>query len=323
MLLFLTQSSDLHALLVDEKLRRRGVVPIWFDHAEFPARASISVTTTPGGGPHAMLRTERGTLDLREVSRVWLRRPSSVEPHPNVVDPVARELIKQESADFLGDLWNCLDCAWLPAPPRDVFRAQMKGYQLGLAASLGLEVPPTLVSNEPRAVLDFYQTHRGRVVCKLFSDGLYRGTKEYNRYTQVVSTRDMGYVDSSRYCPQILQAYVEKRLELRVTVVGERVLAAEIDSQSTNHTRDDWRRYDFTHTPHRPHALPDDVARRCVALVERLGLCYGAIDLVLTPDGRYVFLEINPNGQGLWIEQMTGLPISDAICDLLTEEATR
>jgi glutathione synthase/RimK-type ligase-like ATP-grasp enzyme len=54
-----------------------------------------------------------------------------------------------------------------------------------------------------------------------------------------------------------------------------------------------------------------------VSLVKRLGLCYGTIDLVLTPDDRYVFLEINPNGQFLWIEQLTGLPISDAICDLL------
>jgi glutathione synthase/RimK-type ligase-like ATP-grasp enzyme len=52
--------------------------------------------------------------------------------------------------------------------------------------------------------------------------------------------------------------------------------------------------------------------------VKRLGLCYGAIDMVLTPDGRYVFLEINPNGQYLWIENLTGLHISDAICALLT-----
>ena len=55
-------------------------------------------------------------------------------------------------------------------------------------------------------------------------------------------------------------------------------------------------------------------------LVEKLGLCYGAIDMVLTPDGRYVFLEINPNGQYLWIELATGLPISDAICSLLMSE---
>jgi glutathione synthase/RimK-type ligase-like ATP-grasp enzyme len=59
------------------------------------------------------------------------------------------------------------------------------------------------------------------------------------------------------------------------------------------------------------------VQERCVRLIERLELCYGAIDMILTPDGRYVFLEINPSGQYLWIEMETGLPISAAICDLL------
>jgi glutathione synthase/RimK-type ligase-like ATP-grasp enzyme len=65
------------------------------------------------------------------------------------------------------------------------------------------------------------------------------------------------------------------------------------------------------------HELPAEVARRCVALTRALGLAYGAIDLVLTPEGRYVFLEINPAGQYLWIEEETGLPISEAICDWL------
>jgi glutathione synthase/RimK-type ligase-like ATP-grasp enzyme len=59
------------------------------------------------------------------------------------------------------------------------------------------------------------------------------------------------------------------------------------------------------------------VQELCVQLVERLELCYGAIDMILTPDGRYVFLEINPSGQYGWIEQVTGLPISAAICEFL------
>jgi len=62
------------------------------------------------------------------------------------------------------------------------------------------------------------------------------------------------------------------------------------------------------------------VQELCIRLVERLGLCYGAIDMILTPDGRYVFLEINPSGQYAWIEMQTGLPISAAICDLLLDE---
>ena len=143
------------------------------------------------------------------------------------------------------------------------------------------------------------------------------GVVRINRYTLVVSTRDVGYAGALRRGPVIFQAYVPKRLELRVTVVGSAVFAAEIHSQHTRRTRHDWRRYDHYQTPLGRHALPDDVAGRCRRLVAELGLCYGAIDLILTPDGRYVFLEINPNGQYLWIEEATGLPISDALCDLL------
>jgi glutathione synthase/RimK-type ligase-like ATP-grasp enzyme len=115
----------------------------------------------------------------------------------------------------------------------------------------------------------------------------------------------------------ILQAYVPKQLELRITVVGQQIFAAEIHSQQTHHTRHDWRRYDLSNTPHFPHELPLEVSERCIQLVNRLELCYGAIDMILTPDGQYVFLELNPSGQYGWIEQETGLPISSAICDFL------
>jgi glutathione synthase/RimK-type ligase-like ATP-grasp enzyme len=100
-------------------------------------------------------------------------------------------------------------------------------------------------------------------------------------------------------------------------VVGKRVFAAEIHSQVSNRTRFDWRRYDLRTTPHRPHELPPDVARRCIELTAQLRLAYAAIDLILTPDDRYVFLELNSAGEYGWIEDLTGLPISQAIADYL------
>jgi len=47
-------------------------------------------------------------------------------------------------------------------------------------------------------------------------------------------------------------------------------------------------------------------------------LSFGAIDLLLTPTGEYVFLEINPNGQWYWLELITGIPLTNAMCDVLT-----
>jgi glutathione synthase/RimK-type ligase-like ATP-grasp enzyme len=47
--------------------------------------------------------------------------------------------------------------------------------------------------------------------------------------------------------------------------------------------------------------------------MRRLGLVYGAIDLRLTGDGRYVFLEINPAGQFRYVEEQTGQPLAAAL----------
>jgi hypothetical protein len=55
--------------------------------------------------------------------------------------------------------------------------------------------------------------------------------------------------------------------------------------------------------------------------VAESGLVYGTIDLIVTPDNRYVFLELNSAGEYSWIEELTGLPISEAIADYLLGEA--
>jgi D-alanine-D-alanine ligase-like ATP-grasp enzyme len=51
-----------------------------------------------------------------------------------------------------------------------------------------------------------------------------------------------------------------------------------------------------------------------------LNLEYGALDFVLTPDGRFVFLEINPNGQWLWLDDMLSLGITTAVAEWLSGE---
>ncbi len=60
-----------------------------------------------------------------------------------------------------------------------------------------------------------------------------------------------------------------------------------------------------------------EVEARLRALMTRLGLVYGAIDMRLTPDGHYIFLEINPSGQWLFVEERSGQPITASFARLL------
>jgi hypothetical protein len=322
MILILTSGRDVQADHVEQKLRERGADFVRFDHGDFPSRAEVSLRFTAAGQTCHSIRRGEEIIDLDDLTAVWCRRPTPPVPHPEVRDKLSRDFVAMECRMFLQDAWDCLDCLWLPATPAVQDRAQLKAAQLKAAAALGFELPPTLVTNSPADFLEFYREHQGNVVSKLAAHAFFRVAWEtFSRYTEVVSRSDVGYAQAVRYAPVLFQAYVPKRVEIRITVVGREVFAAEIHSQASNHTRHDWRRYDHYTTPYLPHELPPNLERRCVQLVERLGLCYGAIDMVLTPDGRYVFLEVNPCGEFGWIEAATGLPISDAICDLLVSGA--
>jgi glutathione synthase/RimK-type ligase-like ATP-grasp enzyme len=240
------------------------------------------------------------------------------------MDRQARRFSEAETGRLLRHLWSDLSVPFVPAPTKVILEGQDKLHQLCVAGALGFELPSTLVTNEPGAILDFWHEHRGRCVTKLIGsrsleDAGMVGT--FARFTEPVTHRDLGALSSARHVPSLIQAYVAKKLEIRVTVVGARVFAVEIDSQSAAHSRHDWRRRDPARNRQAVHLLPSVVAERCVTLTHRLGLRYGALDLILTPDDRYVFLEINPSGEYLWLEDSLGLPITASICDLLVSLA--
>jgi glutathione synthase/RimK-type ligase-like ATP-grasp enzyme len=318
MILILSNPMDRHASHVADALRERGVAVMCFDPARFPTEAELSISWSAGGRYEPRLHVDGQTIDLSRLQAIWYRRPEKPIPHAELVDPTARAYAAAECRLVIHDLWSSLGCPWLPAAPHVVQLAERKLTQLRIAGELGFELPPTLITNRPADVLELYRQHDGGIVSKQAAQAFTPAVgSSMIRFTELVTTRDLAHLHAIAYCPMTFQAYVAKRVELRITVVGRRVFAAEIHSQATNRTRYDWRRYDHGHTPYLPHMLPPEVEARCARLVERLGLRYGAIDMVVTPDDRYVFLEINPNGQYLWIESAAGLPITDAICDLL------
>lgn len=318
MILIITSADDLPANEVESILRRRGADVLRFDIDGFPSRANLTVSYRPGV-PRYCLRVAGKTHRFDSIDAVWYRRSGTVQIHEAIVDEEVRKVLEQDCREFLSSIWDSLDARALPGKPSDMQVAQRKASQLARAQALGFEIAPTIVSNDPAEFLDLYRSQAGRLISKIIGSLTLRSRmgSEFMRYTNTVSRRDVMHAQSIAYGPLVLQAYVPKKLEIRATVVGERVFAAEIHSQATNRTRFDWRRYDLRSTPHRPHELPPEVARRCVELTARSRLVYAAIDLILTPDDRYVFLELNSAGEYGWIEELTGLPISEAIADYL------
>ena len=120
-------------------------------------------------------------------------------------------------------------------------------------------------------------------------------------YTTPIREQDLALLDTIRLAPGFFQEYIPKRVELRVTIIGDDIFTAELHSQVHEETRHDWRHYDVM-TPMYEHQLPVEIAEQCLALTKAYGLNFSTSDLIVTPDGRYVFLEMNPNGQFLWVQ---------------------
>lgn len=107
-----------------------------------------------------------------------------------------------------------------------------------------------------------------------------------------------------------------KKVELRITVVGDHVFPAAISYAHAERAAVDWRTA-YQDLRYGIHQLPQGIHYKCLALVHKLGLSFAAFDMIVTPDDRYVFLELNPNGQWQWIERATGFLINEMLVDLL------
>jgi glutathione synthase/RimK-type ligase-like ATP-grasp enzyme len=237
---------------------------------------------------------------------------------PHVKEPRARELAESELRATLEGALLAIDGYWLNHPHFNRL-ARSKPLQLALASRLGLSVPDTRITDDPEEIRALYRSWEGRMVAKLVGGQLLAANAEeqYVVYTTLLTADDLRSDEALSACPAIYQRSIEKAYDLRVTVVGERLFACRIDAQGCAEGAVDWRRAGVGSVPIRACELDPDVAARCLALMRALGLDLAGLDLLVTPEGETVFLEVNAAGQWLWVEQATGLAIASAIVDQL------
>jgi glutathione synthase/RimK-type ligase-like ATP-grasp enzyme len=270
-----------------------------------------------------VLRIRGEAINLTEIQSVWYRRTEKFR-FPAWLDDADRNLAQRESEAFIQGLWRMLSSAVWVSSPDAIRGASSKAEQLLRAPKYGFCVPRTCVSNDPAFVREFvYQVgEKNEVIYKphtpIFVDQ--PGGKKGVVYTTRLNQAALGRLDEIHLAPGIFQVYVRKSFELRVTVVGDSVFACAIDSQAMVETETDWRAHLWgdsrTFPPHSTFDLPQPVADSCRRFVKSYGLMFGAIDLIVDPDGEYYFLELNPNGQWVWVQQATGLPIGENLCQV-------
>ncbi|MBI2552685.1 ATP-dependent carboxylate-amine ligase [Candidatus Uhrbacteria bacterium] len=310
--LIVTNRYDEHASRVIKVFNERDIPVFRLNTEDLPREIMVEWR-----GEQWELRYHGRTLTPDCIRSCWYRRPSDAVVHDEIVDAGVQTFVRDECHYVLQGLYRCLsDIVWVSHPDA-LHAAQYKLHQLMLARELGFQTPETLVTNNPETFRGFWSAHQGRVIVKIAGRGPATIPLDTAIFTSVVGEDALSHADTIRFAPHLFQQYVDKQYEARVTIIGDKVFAVRIDSQESEKTRIDWRHYDFEHTLHSAITLPSEVEARCREMVRRYGLNFGAIDLIFTPDGEWVFLEINPNGQWLWLEELTKLPMTDALVELL------
>jgi glutathione synthase/RimK-type ligase-like ATP-grasp enzyme len=308
LILIISFPGDPHAERVLGHLRTAGQAVELLDLADLPTRATITLDYSSATAPRLHLgRGANGTgLDLDGTSAVWWRRPQTADVS-SITDHDVQLFTAGEWHEAISGLWQLLDRArWMNDPVRDDV-ASRKALQLRLAAEAGLRIPRTLMTSDPERARAFIDREGlGHTIFKTFSC-----THAVWRETRLLREEDLEKLDAVRLAPVIFQEYVPADVDLRVTVVGERVFAAAIHSQTTDYPVD--FRMSLGQAACAAADLPPEVDERIRRLMDRLGLVYGAIDMRRTPTGEHVFLEVNTAGEFLFVEERTGQPISQAI----------
>ncbi len=310
MILIISHLQDMHCMAVGQALQKRGHEPVLLDLSRFPQLSEIELGYGKQRSRTMRLRDEQwGDTDLGECRAAWWRRPQPFGIPAEVTDPTHRAFAATEAREVFGGLWGLLDAVWVNDPHRDDL-AHRKAYQLRVAESVGLEVPETVITNAPEAAREFIGSQNSHgAVFKAFN-----GTPQAWRETRLVKQAELERLDLVRLAPVIFQEYIDG-VDLRITVIGDKIFPAEIDLNGGDYSVDFRMNYDRIRI--RPATLPPAIEEGIHGLMQKLGLIYGAIDFRRKANGDHVFLEINPAGQWLFIEDQTGQPITQTLADTL------
>ncbi len=317
--LIITHTQDNESIeMVSEAISRRGDVAIRFDTDRFPTEVQLELLYS-GDTERLILAQDGARFDLAEVSGVWYRRLHVGGKIPTQMDEQFRNASIQEARVTIFGLITSLRAFHLDSIPV-IRRVENKQLQLQVAREIGLDTPRTLITNQPAAVRAFAKTCETGIITKMMASFAIYDERGEERvvFTNPVSEADLADLDGLKFCPMTFQELLPKQLELRVTIVGKQVFCASVDSQQLDKAKFDWRKEGIALLDAwKPYTLPVEVEAKLLQFMEHFGLHYGAIDIIVTPSGRYVFLEVNPVGEFFWLEKFAGLPISAAIADML------
>ncbi|MGB0522827.1 MAG: MvdC/MvdD family ATP grasp protein [Flammeovirgaceae bacterium] len=276
------------------------------------------------GNKHLYLKSPDFEVDLNTIDAIWYRRLDFGLNLPKDLEQQIYQASIQEAKRTMMGMIDSLQVFTID-PYTKIRYTENKQLQLQIASQLGFEIPKTIFTNDEQAVKDFCDQVGAPIITKMqHSFAIYENGEENVVFTNEITKEQLNDLEGLDLCPMTFQEKVEKKLELRLTIVGNKIFTASIDPKLSALSHTDWRRDGRGLSQHwEIYELPEAIAQKVLQLMDTLGLNYGAADIIVTPDDRYVFLEVNPAGEFFWLDKLFDHQISKALAGVLANRLPR
>lgn len=320
-LIISTRPDDTHAVCVKLALEKNGhQADLWYT-ADYPSQLTYSFHVKQD----ALDWQARGhDCDIQKdnYDAIWYRRPAKpVLPDFLHADDVKNA--RQENLALTHNMWQVIfpNGRWIN-PVKGAENARSKLLQLKIATELRLKVPDTIISNDPRMIHAYIKKQHRKTIYKSLHPMTWLNKKELRlAYTSLVSTEDLPSNKLLQCTPGIFQEKIDKQYELRITYFGDKYIAVKIDSQAHEQAQLDWRAAATHELSLEQVMLPEAIDLACRSLMEKLGIVFGCFDFIVTHDNEYYFLEVNEQGQFLWIEEVNPeIKMLQTFCNFISNE---
>lgn len=299
--LVLTNSQDATADFLAGQLDARGVSYARLNTDTFIGDALLTATEAK-----ACLCLNGDRFTPESFSNVWQRRPGKLRLGPGTNDAEMAHVEQEWSMALEGWLARIPVERWINHPANNA-AASYKVEQLWRARRFGLNVPPTLVTQCRDEAQKFYEACGKTVIVKAVHGGhIERNSREGDTvvYTHSIEPGEIMLFPTGKVCPTLLQKRVEKRCDIRITIVDQDLHAVALTAKdSAGKQRLDIRRNEMTDVCYAATKVPVEVATLLRRYVASYGLRFAAVDMAIDQANQWVFFELNPNGQWAWLDE--------------------
>lgn len=308
MILIISTLEDVHARAVQWSLRSRGISCEILDVFNLPSSKDMHLEFSSSSFEIGWKAGDDNVrIDGRDIKSVWLRRVNKRYFDYSDIHPEDALAAKKELSAFVSGLYSAISLFDGVSAINNYaasLASQSKLRQLMVAKSAKMDVPNTIMGNSFCELDRFRREIDGRIIYKSFHQHQWNEGGVFLQMTANVDF-DTFSAASMRLCPGIFQERIEKTRELRITVMDEDVLAVRITPLSPREcVHVDGRAALFGPSQLDIEEVPSGIKDKILEFMKRMGLRFGCIDMLVSNDGKYVFLEVNEQGQFLWIEEM-------------------